>query len=59
MKFRGDYTDETRKLIQTHIAKNDFEKFKDVMSDKSKWPTVPTDRFDRRKKFLMDAEKKV
>lgn len=59
LKFRGDYTDETRKLIQTHIAKNDFEKFKDVMSDKSKWPTVPTDRFDRRKKFLMDAEKKV
>ena len=59
LKYRGDYTEETRKLIQAHIVKNDFEKFKTVMSDKGKWATVPTDRFDRRKKFLMDAEKKI
>lgn len=59
LKYRGDFTDETRKPIQTHIVKNDLEKFKTVMSDKSKWVTVPTDRFDRRKKLLFSAEKKI
>ena len=59
LKYRGDYTEETRKLFQTHVVKNDFEKFRNAIFDKSKWGKVPADRFDRRKKFLMNAEKKI
>lgn len=58
LKFRGDYTEESRKNIQEHIAKNDFDKFKSALIDKSNWTKVPADRFDRRKNFLATAEKK-
>lgn len=58
LKFRGDYTEESRVNIQTHIVKNDFDKFKEALDDKGKWSSVPPDRFDRRKKFLAHAEKK-
>ena len=58
LKFRGDYTESSRKNIQEHIANNDFDKFKSAISRKSNWTSVPTDRFDRRVNFLSSAEKK-
>ena len=58
LKFRGDYTEESRKFIQDHIVKNDFVKFKDTIVNKSNWTAVPADRFERRKRFLATAEKK-
>ena len=52
LKFRGDYTPLSRKLIQKHISNNDLKAVSEVMINKSNWPSVPVDRFNRRKKFL-------
>jgi hypothetical protein len=58
LKFRGDYTPASRKLIQSFVAKNDFESFKSVLQNKKNWPNVPEDRFERRSKYL-DANKSL
>ena len=58
LKFRGDYTEETRKNVQPHIVKNDVKEFTKVMQDKSKWSNVPQDRFDRRVSFLLKKDNK-
>ena len=52
LKFRGDYTPSSRKLVQKPIADNDLKAFKKELKDSAKWPNVPKDRFDRRVKFL-------
>jgi hypothetical protein len=52
LKFRGDYTPDSRKNIQKSIADNDLKEFKKQLKDSTKWTGVPTDRFDRRVKFL-------
>jgi hypothetical protein len=52
LKFRGDYTPNSRKNIQKSIADNDLDEFKKQLKDSTNWPTVPKDRFDRRVKFL-------
>jgi len=55
LKFRGDYTGGARALIQSAVVANDLEAFAKAMSEKSNWPNVPKDRFDRRVRFLDDA----
>lgn len=57
LKFRGDYTGSSRKLIQKAIADNNLDEFKKAMIDKSNWSSVPEDRFKRRKKFLETKSK--
>ncbi|HMY40558.1 MAG TPA: hypothetical protein PK011_14635, partial [Marinagarivorans sp.] len=52
LKFRGDYTPASRKLIQKAIADNDLAEFKKQLKNAVNWPNVPKDRFDRRVKFL-------
>jgi hypothetical protein len=52
LKFRGDYTTDARKIIQTSIAGNDLKEFKKLLKDSSNWSNVPKDRFDRRVSFL-------
>lgn len=52
LKFRGDYTRNSRTNIQKSIADNDLDEFKKQLKDSTKWPNVPKDRFDRRVKFL-------
>lgn len=52
LKFRGDYTPTSRKLIQKSIADNDLKEFKKQLKSAVNWPNVPKDRFDRRVKFL-------
>ena len=52
LKFRGDYRNDTAKYIQEFIVGNDLKGFTKAMKDPTLWPTVPKDRFERRKKFL-------
>jgi hypothetical protein len=52
LKFRGDYTPSSRKNIQKSIADNDLKEFKKQLKDSTNWTGVPSDRFDRRVKFL-------
>lgn len=56
LKFRGDYTGASRKVIQKSIADNDFEEFKKLLNDKNNWGKVPKDRFERRNNFLGKAK---
>jgi hypothetical protein len=55
MTFRGDYTTATRKLMQKYVANNDLKGFTGVMSDRSSWSSVPSDRFNRRVAYLNEA----
>lgn len=56
LKFRGDYTGSTRKLIQKSIADNDLSTFKKALKERTNWSNVPQDRFDRRVAFLDKAK---
>ncbi len=57
LTFRGDYHGRSRQVIQTSIADNDFETFKKLITDRTKWGNWPSNRFDRRKEYLDDASK--
>ncbi|MEX0729512.1 MAG: hypothetical protein WED00_03675 [Aquisalimonadaceae bacterium] len=50
--FRGDYTPAARAHLQDSIVENDFDGFLERMRDRSLWPLVPRDRFQRRVRFL-------
>jgi len=52
LRYRGDYTPASRKLIQVLVAVNDLDAFKKVLSNRESWPNVPQDRFNRRMAFL-------
>ena len=52
LRYRGDYTPASRKLIQKMVADNDLESFTRTLSNRELWSRVPQDRFDRRAKFL-------
>jgi hypothetical protein len=55
LKFRGDYTPDSRKIVQTLLARNDLKQLAAVIGDKARWPSVPPDRFNRRKAFMAKA----
>ena len=55
LRYRGDYTPATRKFVQPLAIANDLAGLTAVMGDKSKWSTVPEDRFQRRKTYLEAA----
>ena len=55
LRYRGDYTNRTRRLIQSYVVNNDLEGFTQVMSNRSLWRRVPADRFQRRVDFLQQA----
>ena len=60
LRYRGDYTPETRKKIQKAIADNDLKEFTKLLSDKNYWVKergVPEDRFQRRKNALLKQDK--
>lgn len=48
LRFRGDLPPAMRPVIEDALKSDDPEKLLAVMSDRSKWPNVPKDRFDRR-----------
>ena len=56
LRFRGDYTPDCRRFLQEHIAKNDLEAVRRVISDRTRWPNVPKDRFERRQRFCEAAK---
>ncbi len=55
LRYRGDYTPASRRLIQAHVADNDLEAFYQKLSKRSLWPNVPEDRFNRRVNYLQGA----
>ncbi len=55
LRFRGDYTPSCRRFLQTHVAKNDLDGFAQELSNRDRWPNVPTDRFNRRRDFCNAA----
>ncbi len=57
LRFRGDYTGSSRKMMQKTVSGNDFEGFKKVIIKKESWGSWPADRFSRRKEFLDAASK--
>ncbi len=55
LRYRGDYTPATRVYVQPLAIANDLKGLAEVMADKTKWASVPADRFERRKKYTADA----
>lgn len=52
LRYRGDYTPQSRKLIQRYIADNDTDSFQRVLAIRQNWMNVPEDRFNRRNQHL-------
>ncbi|MEB0043693.1 MULTISPECIES: hypothetical protein [unclassified Pseudomonas] len=50
--YRGDYTAPSRAYIQRSIVENNFPAFCQIIRDRSRWPNVPPDRFNRRALYL-------
>lgn len=58
LRFRGDYTGDTRKNIQKHVVNDDLQGLKDALEDDTKWIGVKgsaPDRHERRKQYAKDA----
>ncbi|HQC98557.1 MAG TPA: hypothetical protein PK306_22905 [Aquabacterium sp.] len=55
LRFRGDYTPESRKFLQPLVVKNDLVGFAAAMKKAANWVGVPLDRFKRRHEFLAAA----
>jgi hypothetical protein len=58
LRYRGDYTERTRKRVQPLAMKNDLPGLATLMADREFWKSVPNDRFERRVKFLNAAAAK-
>jgi len=52
LRYRGDYTPISRKLLQRHVANNDLTSFSQVVCDKNNWLNVPEGRFNLRRDYL-------
>lgn len=57
LKFRGDYTPNTRKLLQKHVADNNLEELAKVIQNEDNWKKVPANRFKSRSKFIEEQLK--
>ena len=57
LKYRGDYTPGSRETLQPLIVANDLKGLAEAMANRGNWPTVPADRFERRKAFMETALK--
>ena len=55
LKYRGDYTPDSRVLVQPLAARNDLAGLAQAMKVRGNWPNVPKDRFERRVAFLDKA----
>ncbi len=55
LKYRGDYTPDSRVLVQPLASRNDLAGLAQVMKARASWPNVPKDRFERRVAFLDKA----
>jgi hypothetical protein len=50
--YRGDYTGETRKIIQLFMTENNIAGFSEAICNRENWSTVPTDRFNKRAQHI-------
>ena len=57
LRYRGDYTPKSRKLIQKMVAENDIEQFILILSERELWAQVPEERFNRRVDILLQPKK--
>ena len=55
LKYRGDYTPDSRVLVQPLASRNDLAGLAQVMKVRTNWSNVPKDRFERRVAFLDKA----
>ncbi len=55
LKYRGDYTPDSRVRVQPLASRNDLAGLAQVMKLRTNWPNVPKDRFERRVAFLDKA----
>ncbi|WP_432460055.1 MULTISPECIES: hypothetical protein [unclassified Agarivorans] len=51
LTYRGDYSGTTRKFLQKPLAQGDIPALKLLFNDRSKWASVPYERFKARSKF--------
>lgn len=56
LRYRGDYTGTTRKLVQPAVAANNLKAFVAAIREEANWPGVPEGRVKARKAFA-DAAK--
>jgi hypothetical protein len=54
LRYRGDYTPQTRKLIQRSVVTNDIAALRRTMQDRKLWANVPPDRFFARQRILSE-----
>ncbi|MBQ1784437.1 MAG: hypothetical protein II007_12370 [Gammaproteobacteria bacterium] len=52
LRYRGDYTPESRAFLQRPAVQNDLPTFSALVHDLARWRNVPRDRFERRCKLL-------
>jgi hypothetical protein len=55
LRFRGDYSPRCREILQSHIVANNLKTFSGQIGKKTNWPSVPKDRFERRRNFCQQA----
>ncbi|MCO6431396.1 MAG: hypothetical protein J5J00_11090 [Deltaproteobacteria bacterium] len=52
LRYRGDLTPTSKKILIRAVANNDLSSFTALLSERRNWPGVPIDRFNRRADYL-------
>ncbi|MFK7928109.1 MAG: SH3 domain-containing protein [Myxococcota bacterium] len=55
LRYRGDYTPTTRVYVQPLAIANDLNGMADLMANRTRWSSVPRDRFNRRAQYMRAA----
>lgn len=56
LRYRGDLTSSRwSSMLSESVLANDLQAFADIISDRSRWSSVPEDRFNRRSEYIQDA----
>lgn len=55
LKFRGDYTTDSRLFLQRYMVQDDLEGFVRMIVKRDNWRSVPVERFERRKRYALAA----
>ena len=51
LTYRGDYSGSTRKFLPKPLAQGNIQALKVLFSDRSKWSSIPYQRFALRSKY--------
>lgn len=55
LRYRGDYTSRSRRTVQPMATGGDLEGLAGNLNDRSRWSSVPEDRFNRRAAYATEA----